>query len=171
MSKAKYSVKLKQKVVNYVLKGHSFRQAAVVFDVCKSSIWKWVKLYEQHGVDGLKIKKYKHNKYDGDFRIHVIEYMHENILSYAETAALFNIPSSSTVSQWDRIYLKDGPDGLYSVQKKRDNPMKENLPKTPETRDNETLAEENRRLRIEVEYLKKLNALVQAREASKKETK
>lgn len=49
--------------------------------------------------------------------------------------------------------------------------MKDKLPKAPETRDKETLAEENRRLRMEVEYLKKLNALIQEREEFKKETK
>lgn len=172
MSKVKYNVEFKKEVVEYVLEDHSCNLASNIFDVnSPSTVRKWVNLYYAHGIDGLTIKKYKHTKYDGNFRVHVVEYMRENMLSKLETATMFNIPSSFTVTQWEQIYLARGPAGLHSMGKKRDDKMEEKLPDFPEERDNETLAAENRRLRIEVEYLKKLNALVQERESSAKETK
>lgn len=171
MSKVKYTEKQKLEVINYVLDGHSCNLASHIFDITPSSIRKWVNAYKIHGTEGLKVKKYKPNKYDGDFRVHVIEYMHEHLLSGAEAATLFNIPSSTTISQWEAIYIREGPAGLYLNPKERSVNMKNKLPKVPETRDKETLAEENRRLRMEVEYLKKLNALIQEREKPEKETK
>lgn len=171
MSTVKYTVKEKLEVVNYVLEGHSCNLASHIFDIGLSSIRKWVKAYKIHGADGIKIKRYKPNKYDGDFRVHVIEYMHENLLSGSEAATLFNIPSSTTISQWEAIYIREGPAGLYPEITKRSGIMKNKLPKVPEMRDKETLAEENRRLRMEVEYLKKLNALIQEGEPSKNKTK
>lgn len=84
--------------------------------------------------------------------VFMVEYMHEDLLSGSEAAILFNIPSSTTISQWEAIYLREGPAGLYLKPKERSKNMKDKL--APETRDKETLAEENRRLRMEVEYLK-----------------
>lgn len=120
-----------------------------------STIRKWVRAYKTHGMEGIKIKKHCPTLYDGDFRVHVVEYMHEHLLSGSEAAILFNIPSSTTISQWEAIYFREGPAGLYLKPKERSKNMKDKLPKAPETRDKETLAEENRRLRMEVEYLKK----------------
>lgn len=171
MSKVKYTVKKKLEVINYVLDGHSCNLASHIFDIGLSTIRKWVKAYKAYGMEGIKIKKHNPTPYNGDFRVHVVEYMHEHLLSGSEAAILFNIPSSTTISQWEAIYLRDGPAGLYLKPKERSKNMKDKLPKAPETRDKETLAEENRRLRMEVEYLKKLNALIQEREEFKKETK
>ena len=172
MSKVKYDVKFKKEVIDYVLEGHSCNLASNIFNVNNpSTVRKWVNQYHAHGNDGLAVRNHNHTKYDGNFRVHVIEYMRENMLSKLETATMFNIPSSTTITQWEKLYLEKGPAGLYSMGKKRDKNMEEKLPDFPETRDNETLAAENRRLRIEIEYLKKLNALVQKKEASQKGTK
>lgn len=171
MAKVKYTEKQKLEIINYVLEGHSCNLASNIFDVDYSSVRKWVKAYREHGDDGIKIKKHRHNEYDGDFRVHVIEYMHENLLSKSEAAILFNIPSSTTIALWEEKYIKYGPAGLYFNSRGPTNTMRNKLSKIPETRDKETLAEENRRLRMEVEYLKKLNALIQKKENSKKETK
>ena len=46
-----------------------------------------------------------HGTYTGEFKVSVVEYMHNTGASIRKTAAHFNIPSFRTVSQWERIYL------------------------------------------------------------------
>ena len=90
--------------------------------------------------------------------------MHNNHLSCSETALRFGIPQDATVGRWERIYYEEGPQGLYIERRGRSKnmsskPRKKNLNKEVE----EDLIAENQRLRMENEYLKKLNALVQER--------
>lgn len=117
--------------------------------------------YEQFGSEGLLLK---HGSYDGAFKLSVIEYMHENHLSLAQTAAKFGIPQDATVGKWERIYYEEGPDALF--RDKRGRPSKMN-PKSSKKKMNkqteEDLIAEVQRLRMENEYLKKLQALVQER--------
>ena len=91
--------------------------------------------------------------------------MHANHLSLFQTAVKFGIPTDVTVGKWERIYYEEGPQGLYQDNRGRkskmnsDNPMKKKLSKETE----EDLIAEVQRLRMENDYLKKLQALVQER--------
>jgi transposase len=91
--------------------------------------------------------------------------MHKNHLSNRQAAAKFGIPAPSVVDKWERIYYEEGPQGLYIEKRGRksnmssDKPRKRKLSKQTE----EDLIAEVQRLRMENEYLKKLNALVQER--------
>ena len=91
--------------------------------------------------------------------------MHENNLSLFQAATKFGIPNDTTVGKWERIYYEEGPQGLYKDNRGRkskmssDKPRKKKLNKETE----EDLIAEVQRLRMENEYLKKLNALVQER--------
>ena len=76
----------------------------------KGDIQKWVAAYEHHGVAGVEKRKMS---YTGEFKQAVIEDMRENGLSQRETAAKYNIPIHITVGKWERIYLEEGPEGLY----------------------------------------------------------
>jgi transposase len=129
-----------------------------------------VKRYELHGVEGLILK---HRIYTGDFKQHVIEYMHVNHLSVFETAVLFGIPSDTTVGEWERIYCEEGSTALYRDSRGRKRTMSSDKPKKQKAKNgaDEDLLAEVERLRMENAYLKKLNALVQeriARENGKK---
>ena len=95
--------------------------------------------------------------------------MHNNHLSATETANHFKLGAVDVVLKWERIYYEEGPQGLYIERRGRSKnmsskPRKKNLNKEVE----DDLIAENQRLRMENEYLKKLNALVQEREKSKK---
>ena len=159
----KYSSELKLEVVNYYLKGNGYETTAKHFGIpAFDTVRKWVKKYEKHGVKGL-LKNQK-TSYSGKFKQNVIEYMHTNHLSYQETAIHFNIAGAEVINRWERIYYEEGPQGLYIERRGRNKnmnskPKKKKIDKEIE----EDLMAENQRLRMENEYLKKLNALVQER--------
>ena len=161
---SKYSNEFKLKVVKYCIEGHhGFKSTADHFNIpAKVTIQKWCRKYEEHGKKGL-LKNFK-TSYSGEFKQRVVEYMHTNHLSSFETAIHFNLANDAVVSKWERIYYEEGPQGLYIERRGRSKnmsskPKKKNLNKEIE----EDLIAENQRLRMENEYLKKLNALVQER--------
>jgi transposase len=122
-------------------------------------------LYQEHGQAGLSSRKYNwtaEEKYD------VLSHMHQNHLSCKETSIQFGISGSSTVWEWERRYLEDGIRGLEN--KKKGRRPKAQMPKLPQTREEELLAE-NEYLRAENAYLKKMNALVAEREKREKPSK
>ncbi len=96
-------------------------------------------------------------RYTGEFKQQVVETMMRDKISYREAARQFEISDHSRVASWERIYLTEGPDGLYIERRGRGSkgrPTK--LPQEVE----EDLLKEVQRLRAENEYLKKLQALV-----------
>jgi len=110
-------------------------------------------------------KGQRFKKYSPEFKLSVILDMREHRLGYNETMRKYNINSHTAVQKWERKYLEEGYEGLMKDNrgrpslsgKKRGRPPK--LDKTIE----EDLIAENQRLRMENEYLKKLQALVQER--------
>ena len=81
-----------------------------------------------------------------------------------ETAERFEL-RHKRVQDWERIYLAEGPEGLYIEHRGRGStgrPRK--LPREVE----EDLLAENQRLKAELAYLKKLQALVSEREQRQK---
>lgn len=161
---SKYSNKFKLEVVQYYLKNYGgYGITASYFNIpSPTTVKKWVKKYEQHGFSGLV--KNKNSSYDGAFKENVIKYMNENHLSIQETSYHFNLGCPAVVGKWERIYYKEGPQALYQEHRGRSKnmnskPRKKKLSKKIE----EDLIAENQRLRMENEYLKKLNALVQER--------
>jgi transposase len=161
LSKYSYEEKL-ESVLRVIDEGMSYAASANVLGTCKKAVERWVKMYQKFGTQGLLMK---HGSYTGDFKVSVIEYMHANHLSLFETAITFGIPTHGTVSNWERIYYEEGPQGLYKSNRGRkskmnsDKPKKKNFNKEME----EDLIAEVQRLRMENEYLKKLQALVQKR--------
>lgn len=157
---SKYSFKDKLEAVLRVKNdGWSTRESARVLGVHHSAVTRWIQLYDVNGYDGLTNEG---ASYDGNFKIMVVKYMHENDLSPNETAAKFCIKGSATVFKWNKIYIEEGPAGL--LKKKSKGQIKRIMNnKDIQDKTKEDLVEENERLRMENEYLKKLQALVQER--------
>jgi transposase len=89
-----------------------------------------------------------------------------------QTANLFCSTSHPTVGKWERIYYEEGPEALLEERRGRKNMGKKNLSKPKKNvNENEDLLAEVQRLRMENEYLKKLNALVLEREKSEQKKK
>ena len=111
----------------------------------------------------------KPNKqYAGEFKQKIVEDMRGNGLSQCEVAEKYGI-TRSMIQRWERIYLEEGPEGLYVERRGRGSgggrPPK--LGKKVE----EDLITEVQRLRAENDYLKKLNALVLEEERQNKRRK
>ena len=105
------------------------------------------------------MSKGKPNKrYTAEFKQTVVETMRKEGLSYKETERQFGL-SRNRAASWERIYLEEGPEGLQIERRGRSgkggrppNQLKPEVEKD--------LIAEVQRLRAEVAYLKKLNALV-----------
>ena len=124
-------------------------------------------------------KEHRTNRrYSAEFKIRVILDMRTNHLGYNETVYKYwDVKNSveahnhlKTLKLWERIYLEEGEEGFMEEKRGRarspgkGRPRKEPLP--PDVvRD---LIEENQQLRMEIEYIKKLSALVLANERARK---
>ncbi|MCM1365506.1 MAG: helix-turn-helix domain-containing protein [Faecalibacterium sp.] len=114
-------------------------------------------------------------RYTGEFKQKVVEIMQKEKLSYKETAREFDIPNGDrTVAKWERIYLEEGPEGLYIERRGRASASgvtKKGRPPKLDRKVEEDLIAEVQRLRAENAYLKKLNALVTERVRQEKKHK
>ena len=126
---------------------------------------------------GKKGKKQK--KYSPEFKISVIMDMREHRLGYRETARKYNLvrqsesSAATMVQRWERIYLEEGAEGLMKERRGRASAAsgkRRGRPPKLDKKVEEDLIAENQRLRMEIEYIKKLSALVLAeeRESGKK---
>ena len=100
-------------------------------------------------------------RYTGEFKQKVVETMQQEKLSYREAARQYEIGDDKRVAAWERIYLEEGPEGLYIERRGRSS--KGRPPKELKPEVEEDLLAEVQRLRAENAYLKKLNALVAER--------
>ncbi|MBR2742992.1 MAG: transposase [Clostridia bacterium] len=104
--------------------------------------------------------KGKPNKrYTPEFKQTVIETMHKEGLSYSETARQFEVNSHYRIQEWERIYLEEGPEG-FRIERRGRSSKGGRPPKQLKPEVEKDLIAEVQRLRAEVAYLKKLNALV-----------
>ena len=116
----------------------------------------------------------KNKVYSAEFKIGVIMDMREHHLGYCETVRKYwDITKGqeqnykNTVIRWGRIYLEEGAEGLMRERRGRAcsaGGTRKGRPPKLDKKVEEDLIAENQRLRMEIEYLKKLSALVLAEE-------
>ena len=167
----KYTFGIKLNTVLMVVHDNlSLHEVSRITGIDRSLLREWLNLYKNHGTKYLKPGI---NSYSYEFKLKVIDYLHSNNISYRKASGIFGIRCSTTVRNWDLIFNKHGSGGL--MVKKKTNAEKSDVTKKSrpkkELSDKDKLLEELEYLRMENEYLKKLNALVQiriARENGKK---
>lgn len=164
---SKYSEQFKLAVVQQYLSGTlGYKQVGEEHHLDHSTVRRWVKLHEAHGMDGLT-KKFSH--YSAEFKLSVLQRMWDGDLSFRQAAAVFNIRNASDIGHWENCYHNGGLDALVPRKRGRSKKMPI-LPSTeppellsdPAGRTHDELVAEVNHLRMEVAYLKKLDALVQA---------
>ena len=115
-------------------------------------------------------KKRKYKTYSPELKISVIMDMREHHLGYCETARKYNLGDPNLggvvhmLRRWERIFLEEGAEGLMKERRGKASGSKKGRPSKLDKKTEEDLIEENQRLRMEIEYLKKLSALVLAEE-------
>ena len=118
------------------------------------------------------------HRYSAEFKIRAILDMRNNHLGYHETVYKYwdvnnSVEAHNYVSRlklWERIYLEEGEAGFMEEKRGRAcGPGKGRPRKQPQPPDLvKDLIEENQQLRMEIEYIKKLSALVLANERARK---
>ena len=169
----KYKTEFKLKVVKSFLAGEGgAKLLARQWSVSEEKIRTWVSHYSLHGIVGLRPKR---SAYSAQFKLQVLLHQDREMLSSRKVAAIYDIRNPNQVVVWRRD-LDDG--GVEALERgKKAHPMKAEKP-NPEPHDTDSagsqraLREEIERLRAEVAYLKKLEALVRAnRQAARKARK
>ena len=106
-------------------------------------------------------------KYTGEFKLMVVETMRREQLGCREAGRRFDV-ASQRICDWERIYLTEGPEALQAERRghgSKGNPQ--GRPPKFDKKLEEDLLAENQRLRAEIAYLKKLQALVLEEEQHK----
>ena len=116
----------------------------------------------------------KQKNYSSEFKLCVIMDMREHRLGYKETVRKYWDISKgqednykNIVKRWERIFLEEGAEGLMKERRGRAckaSGSNKGRPPKLDRKVEEDLIAENQRLRMEIEYLKKLSALVLADE-------
>ena len=116
----------------------------------------------------MRKKGTKNKKYSPEFKLSVILDMRKNHLSYKETVRRYDLGKIDSggarqmLQRWERKYLEEGIEGLEKDNRGRPSKKRGRPPKLDKQVEEDLIAE-NQRLKMEIEYLKKLNALVQER--------
>lgn len=171
--KVKYTYEFKLKCVEEVLKkSRTVESVSREYGFDESCLRHWVGFYRKFGHNGLKPRGYR--SYDVSFKLKVLRAIEKKSLSLNEACLHYNIPSGSVIINWQRRYELSGYSGLKDQPKGRPKSMAYKRAKKksdkPLTREEELLLE-NESLRAENELLKKLQALIQAEEASQRKRK
>lgn len=168
---SKHSTAFKLKIINQCLLGKSTpRQLGATHKLNCSLVQRWICVYQAHGIKAFD-RSYTH--YSKAFKVSVLTAMSRHGLSLAQAAIRFNIPAVSTVRSWQKLYNQGGsaaldprPRGRTAMPGKL-KPFKPTN-KPPQEMTQAELIREVQYRRAETAYLKKLEAVLQAREATTK---
>ncbi|GHH96859.1 transposase [Neobacillus kokaensis] len=160
----KFSSEYRAKIVFEYLNGGGLGELAKKYGIgSKQTVLDWVNRYKKYGNKAFDIQNTK-SVYDGKFKLAVLEWMERNGASLPETALHFNINTPSTIWTWKKTYEEIGIKALIKRRGRPEQMTAKNdhqQAKEEESSELERLKRENRMLRIENEYLKKLRALIQ----------
>ncbi|WP_181463367.1 helix-turn-helix domain-containing protein [Lonsdalea populi] len=92
MAKPKYSLEIRLAVVNHYPAGKEGAQStAERFGVERTSVRRWVRAWQLHGINGIT---WKNDCHHAEFRLVVVKAILNEALSMREAAARFNISST-----------------------------------------------------------------------------
>ena len=170
IKKDKYSLDFKLATVKEVVEGNnSIRGVARENQLHHCILARWVSFYRIYGISGLQLPAMR---YDEAFKLKAIQTLRQEHLSLSATCLRFKIPSVGMLANWLKKYESRGIEALFKETRRKPKlmTMSDNTRKKPsgsKTKEQE-LEEENKYLRTENAYLKKLYALIQKEEAEKK---
>ena len=168
--KVKFSIEFKKECMTLIfLKHRSVSSVSKEKGVSVRLLGRWKNLYEQKGIKGFIPKKIK--IYSSLFKLKVLNVISKDSISLEQACIDFDIGSSASILNWQRCYKSNGFVGLQNKPKGKARVMKNKSLKkklNPALTREEELVQENKSLKAELDYLKKLQALVQARVSKEK---
>lgn len=164
----KYDKRFKLRVVKeHLAAKRGIKATARIHGLGFSMLRRWVASYQAHGPAGLI---HSGRQYDVKFKLAVLRRMWRDGLSLGQTSVLFDIRNAAHLKQWEQQYHAGGVGALAPRQRGRppampdSKPAKPAVPSAPDAqRSREDLLKELEYLRAENAYLKKLDALIQAK--------
>ena len=164
----KYKTEFKLEVVQSFLAGEGgAKLLARRWSVPEEKVRTWVSHYRLHGIDGLRPKR---SAYSVQFKLQVLSHQDREQLSSRQVEAVYDIRNPNQVVVWRRHLdqcgaeaLSDRKQGHPNMKAERSCPEPSNMVAANSEQD---LREENERLRAEVAYLKKLQALIRLKKSA-----
>lgn len=158
---AKYDEQFKLDTVQQCLLGQiSVEEIARLRGLDYSMVRRWVSGYQVHGMAGLSKQYVRHS---AQFKLEVLERIARENLSDRQAVAIYNLRNAGIVSQWRQRYDAGGMCALMPTPQGRSTmPHKHPAAPIPKDMTEKQLREEIAYLRAENDYLKKLDALIQA---------
>lgn len=160
-----YSLEEKRLVINEYLKGKGSRVLSREFLMPRSTILLWIKRFKIHGESGLV--EFAHKRLTSEEKAIIEHDIIENSLSLSDASVKYRIGPNVVAALMRESVHNENP--TLNANSFEDNMNKKtrqsSKTKTGETSPKEVqdLIKENKRLKAEVAYLKKLRALVQER--------
>lgn len=163
---SKYDTQFKHRIVKQYLSGEcGSKSLAKRHGLDYGQVNRWIASFRLHGIKGLAKKS---ASYDAQFKLRVVRHMERDTLSLRQTAARYDIRNPDQIRRWALAYHAGGIETLHPKPRGRPKQMKPKPPLEPPVDDDartlEQLRKENEYLRAEVAYLKKLDALIRAKQ-------
>lgn len=159
---AKYDEQFKLALVERYLGGEGgYGALCKPHGLADSMLKGWVASYRAHGIAGLA--KRPNKIYSAQFKYDVLTQIRAEDLSDKQAVAIYNLRNTGVIGQWRRQYDEGGM-GALAPRRKGRSAMPHRYPPKPVPKDMtvEQMQEELAYLRAELDYLKKVDALVQA---------
>lgn len=158
----RHDIEVRRKAIELIDSGCGRAALASALAISDSIAEHWIHAYKAVGREVFLGMGSKHRTYAQETKLAAVLDFLEGGLTRQEAMSRHAIASLTAFERWVKAYREGGPDALAPKPKGR--PRKAGGPPKPAGRAQE-LEEENRRLRAEVAYLKKLRALEAAKRA------
>ena len=164
------SLEEKLAAIRLVEQGQSARSVSDKLHLGHHILYEWLSAYRYQGIEGLKPKEKRGNKFSYEEKCEIVREYQESELTLYQLSVKYNV-SSSQLGSWVRLAERNGFEALRPkkpVYQKTGMVRMKQLPKEECEKEIERLRNENERLRLENLLLKKVKALVEEREARNK---
>ena len=164
----------KIEIIKLLNAGMAYTKIAKLYNINKSTVNDLKRAYREHGDSALEVKN-RHITYTADFKLQIVKRIKEGH-GMRDVALKYNLRHSMII-QWVQKYDNFGYNGLKIDQrgrpkmKKNDNVSSKSVNNLTPKEKVKQLEKENELLKMENEYLKKLDALVQTRLKQQKKKK
>lgn len=159
----RYSPETRERAVELVDRGYGKRSLSTALAIPIGIAEEWIHTYRAVGKEAFLDMGSKHRSYDYETKLAAARDFVDLGMTRQEVMSKHGIANLTQLKKWARAYREGGPEALRPKPKGR--PRKDGIGSPgPKSREQE-LEAENRRLRAEVAYLKKLRALEAARRA------